>query len=1275
MFRNMFKVISRLRAPFRLKIAAVLVLYFCPALSAQSLYVSNMQVRYKNSGTGTGYCDDIDFRVDGTLTCAAFNTTFSSNAVAGTVKYFTGYSTRTLSTNIYADRTITQNISGTYNGSYIAYVTGFDDWANGTASGTFTAASIGGSATVPAGWSYWDDTVDGNMYYYSNAITIPSTCTVPVIHLNGFDVAGAVNSAGTTISGTVASTAVTSPGLTCSGGPQGACPGPGCQMGKYKWTGSGTKRVDGTMAARTVSGPANYYDFNASFYHNLTGEVWGDSALIQFERQRTTYPGNCLGLCASLVCISTVGSFGINSLTFEIFKYGPGTNELDPSSSPPIKTISLYNIGMCYSENNVPYKIGSYCAAWDASYNLNGQFGKTNGQFGFRAQVTTRETTPQGTSIDIEQTAAYPGQNQIPMQVDVTDIHMVKSSPTPVGSLTKVAAQPYNVQYRLSKDATATISIWDADTSHQSTPGIMPGVRNIVYMQPRSGEGVPDGVLTNGDFWDGRNEDGAMMPPGSYLVRIEAASNDMWGTDLAWPTTISMTLDPLQVTDVAVNPLGTSSTDQATISYMLTETATVYVEIYTPGTSFVTTNVSGAPTVSGTSGTLLRRFVKEVPSRTRTTSVWDGRDETGYPVCDGDYVFAIYAELSSNGTIGSHTWTEVETRSVKTGILPVARGRVLAFISPSSTIIGSSPSAAGLEPFYFRYTPARETTVDLNITTMDGSAVVRHLVSGEVRYANVLNRDIWDGKDNAGNYVSSGTYLAELVTEDPFQCAAVKKSTTTALIPVDMFRAVDLRTAPLLSASSATAYIAFQLSEPMYIELKVYPKDTVINPSVWPPALSTTPVYSVGGMRPGRMTITEPWDGRNTSGIMSDDGRYPFTIVARSSGSHQVMYATDKLYGYVDISRGQIGFTSFDVYPTIPIMYNSSDTINLPPFGVEYSVTRQSSVSVQAVSLDVLPQVFADVVSGIMRDGDTLYKDVWDGRCTDTTACPGYGYVPNGYYNLRVVAQDISSSQLASKATVQQTVEVYPFRIYDLSIMPLTVDNPAVVSYQVSEPMKVVTKIYKPGTNPSGPVDPVNSLIKRIVGIRPARAQISEYWDGTDFTLSKVPDGNYVFKVYGSTVSEAIDTLYGNYDLSNPPPLATGPDGADIIINNIPVTKGGTYDLCGDFSRETYFAPNPYNGTAGWFKIPSLLNGRTDLKIYNLAGDLVYKKDYGLRGTGNDVDGLGRCSVTHTHEACWPKVNSSGRTVAQGVYFAVVRFETSEGTRDVCQVVKKILIP
>ena len=1019
------------------------------------------------------------------------------------------------------------------------------------------------------------------------------------------------------------------------------------------------------------------------------GDVWEYSSRIEFERPRNTYPGSCLALCVQIECVvtSTPSTFGIDSLDFEIFKFGSGSNPLDPSSTPPIKTISLYNIGTCSCTTGSCGSIAipitnsnggkNFCASWDASYNLNGIFGKTNGQYGYRAKVTTRQTTSQGTSIDIEQTAAFPGQNQIPIQVDVTNIHLVRSSPTPVGNLTKVAAEPYNILYRLSKDATATISIYDTDNSHRGSCTSMPLVRNVISSQPRVGEGTPDGVLTNGDFWDGRNSSGTIVPAGSYLAQIDAGSNDAWGTDLAWPATIQMTLDPLQVTDVAVKPLGTSATDMANISCMLTEAATLYIDIYPPGTTF--DSASGGTNVSppGTpSQTVLRRYMTEAAARTAYTITWDGRDSSGYPVCDGDYVYAIYAEMPSAGTIGSFHWSSIKTRRTMTGTVPVVRGPVLAFVIPSSTVIGSSPTAAGLDPFYFRYTPARDTDLTMNILGMDGVSVMRHLVANEVRFANVANKELWDGKNDDGTYASSGTYLAALVTDDTFQCAAVRRSTVTVLVPLDMWRAVDLRTAPLLSASSATAYVAFQLSQPMYIDFNIYPPNTLIIPGNWPPVsaapispASAIPVYSVHGMRPGRMTITEPWDGRNTSGIMADDGRYPFTMVARSSGTTQVMYATDKVYGYVDISRGQIGFNSFDVYPTIPTMYNSSDTVKLPPYGVEYSVTRQSSVTVQVVTLDQpQPKLMANVITGEIRDGDMLYKDFWDGKCTNTTNCPGTGYVPEGSYNVRVMAQDLSSA-LASPSTVQQTIDVYPFRIYDLSITPLTTDNPAVVSYQVSEPMKMVTKIYKPGTTYTGPQDVASTQVKRIIGIRPARTQISEYWDGTDFTLSKVPDGNYVFSVYGSTATTGISSLDGSVSANTP--LAD-----DLITSNLPVTKGGTTDLCGDFSRGTYFAPNPYTGNAGWFKIPAVIDGITTLRIYNLAGDLVYNKNYGLRGIGNDVDGLGKCTTSsHTNEACWPRTNQAGRTVAPGVYFAVLRFEATEGTREVCQTVKKILIP
>jgi flagellar hook assembly protein FlgD len=1019
-----------------------------------------------------------------------------------------------------------------------------------------------------------------------------------------------------------------------------------------------------------------------SFVNSITGNVWNDSALIEFERPRpTAYPGSCLSLCAKLVCVSTAGYFGVDELTFEIFKFGSGANPLDPASTPPIKTISMYNIGTCQSDNNVEYNIGGvgyyYCTAWDGSYNINGIFGKTNGQYGFRAKVRTNQVSPTAGNISIEQTAAYPGQNQIPIQVNVTNIHSVRSSPTVVGRITGVAAQPYNVHYRLSKDAIVNMNVYDVTTN---PGGSMDLVRTVLVNTPRVGEGTPDGTLTNGDFWDGRDNDGNLVAGGNYILRIEAQTYDHWaGVDLAWPATVQISLDPLQITDVAVKPLGASATDMAVISYLLTEAATVYVDIYTPGTNVAVNDDNGDPTYSG--GTRLRRFKEQKDRRLTTSTLWDGRDDNGRPVCDGNYVYSIYAEVPSSSDFAP--LGKVRTRRTMVGVIPIARGNVVALVNPSSTVIGSSPSVAGLDPFYFRYTPSRDTFVKFSIKEMNGTQTVRTVINNEMRFANFQNREIWDGKNDAGRYVLSGSYLGELVTTDPYQCAALKTSTVTVQFPVNMFRTVDMKTTPLMGGTSDMARIQFEFSQPMYMTLNVYAPGAVVDPNPWPPTVTNGVLkYTVEGIRPGRFRITEYWDGRDTNGRMVEDGRYPFTLVAYSSAATQQLFSTDQTYGYVDVSRGKIIFTSFDVIPTIPQMYNSSDTVKLPPYEIAYSLTRQSLVAVQILDANgggLHGQTVAHVLteSRGVRDGDMIYQEFWDGRYSNLD---GNGYivsgdfVPSGSYDVRVTAKDIDIDPLLnSMATVQMTIDVDPLRIYDVSIIPLTLDNPAVLSYQVSEPMKVVTKIYKPGTAvPPGDQDPPVGLVKRIIGVRPSRTQISEYWDGTDLTLSKVGDGNYSFKIYGSTVTDAISTIDGSI-------TSTGYLAPDVISANIPVTRGGTSDLCGDFANESFFAPNPYTGTKGWFKIPIIMNGWVSLRVYNIAGDLVYKRNYGdvnnPREGGANIDGAGRCVTTQTHEACWPKVNTYGRTVAPGVYFAVMRYEATDGTRDVCQVVKKLLLP
>lgn len=464
-------------------------------------------------------------------------------------------------------------------------------------------------------------------------------------------------------------------------------------------------------------------------------------------------------------------AFPLQNITFDIVKYYNGKNIKDAEGTPAIRSIDLYpntadksakcgsyrcpggpndgytctapkyelRDGLCYAvggglvsssyctigdnDANCPNKNCqfiifnndgqasdkeiTFCAAWDGSYDIAGEFGKSNGDFAFRATVAT-DFPGDNVAVDkieFNSTIAYPGENQIPIQVDVTNVHTVRSTPTVVGDITAVPAQPYTFAYRLSKDADVRIAIFDAssDDSAQygteaSTLTVTTKVRTLVDWQPRVGEGIKgvesDKQIVESDSWDGRSDSGMLLPAGNYIAAIQAKTKDEWpGTDFSRAVTRQVSLDPLKLTDIAVTGLNKKSTAYASISYVPTEASKVYWNIYTPGTTFAGTNsgtntintnssqpTGTAPALVANTGTLVYSSAEDRTSRMNFTSKWDGlcgveggcertyakgekmsdgstcttatcieQFAYGAPMPDGNYVYVLWAEIPYNG--------------------------------------------------------------------------------------------------------------------------------------------------------------------------------------------------------------------------------------------------------------------------------------------------------------------------------------------------------------------------------------------------------------------------------------------------------------------------------------------------------------------------------------------------------------------------------------------------------------------------------------------------
>ncbi|MCQ2410482.1 MAG: hypothetical protein MJ053_02985 [Elusimicrobiaceae bacterium] len=1066
---------------------------------------------------------------------------------------------------------------------------------------------------------------------------------------------------------------------------------------------------------------------------------------------------------------------GIGGSTY----YQPSTGNPDLCGKYGEKCLIFNNDGT-QTNQSIPF-----CAAWDGSYDISGEFGKTNGNYAFRATVSTDVPGDNiiTDKIQFESTIAYPGMNQIPIQVDITNIHTVRSTPSLVGNITAVSAQPYTYAYRLSKDADVRIGIFVASTDDVTTsyaPSLtltcpsgefidftsysnydnwysgdccangsdnrcwttggnsiygldasgnactvtydvntgtythspadcwpvgqngawgsfdvdgagtikrgcctnaasnvgVPApsssniteadiVRTLVDWQPRLGEGMKgkdsDVQITEFDSWDGRNDDGMLMPAGNYVVTLQAKTQDEWpGIDFSRAVTRQLSLDPLKLTDVVATGLTKQSTAYATITYTPTESSKVYWYIYTPGTSFYNdpstgTTSSGvltdssAPTgtepfilsdaANGATGNPVYVLTEDRLGRANFTSKWDGlcgmdgtvpfhllqnqvypveavdaagasltgtctssngctyympkcvrtyaqnekmsdggfcgdtnhpyavgnvcREtfEFGAPLPDGNYVYALWAEIPYNGCYynkaSNHTsapifvantacdvkqyggntqsFTGVKTLKYNVGQVAIERGVVDITIQPVSySVVGSSPTAYGLDPFIFKYSIARDSNVVAKITNTAGIDV-KYLTpeAGITQVAQQMNTITWDGRNDAGRMVTPGTYMFVVETKDAMFPAVTNRA--AAVFPVDMYRVVDMSTTDVYGDSNAKATLSYTLSKPMNVQVNIYNKDVVI-----PDYNTTTGDYN-------DITITSTATGTGYSDVLPAIG-YSLTLSDGSTfGPTAVVEGTNTTYSttYRDTVVARYN-------PT----YNGTSSICNPanPMSCHYiiEVTREYFTT-SATSTAAWPPRLCDLV-------------------TDAAAFTG-GHVDPAKNPKCIYVRDTTFTNYPADAA-QAASGVVDVRLQPIKTFERNALKPG-DGLQITEEWDALY-FYNPSNCPAGSTNIRNCSYEMLpdgqypyyVAARSNEAFSRYYYD------SAVDTSLTGYTINGQPFTSASDVQYQEYLYTTEKP-----------VNKINVTRGSVYFLDGSIAVYPN-APQLFNVSSGPVFIP-----------------------------------------------------------------------------------------
>ena len=393
---------------------------------------------------------------------------------------------------------------------------------------------------------------------------------------------------------------------------------------------------------------------------------------------------------------------------------------------------------------------------------------------------------------------------------------------------TAAATAEYEVFSPTGDSERNTVKIHQDTSEEQSWTGAFQDekgkdVRTIVW------RGTADPVVQ----WDGRTDNGALLPDGSYTY-VLSATDRAGNTGTSKPITLRIDTQkkPVRVsTDLAYfSPFGGGTKTKIKIIPSLA----------------VTTGIENfLVRIKNAKGDVVRTF--KGSNRPPEEISWAGIDDAGNRVPDGQYG----AELEVGYSNGTH---------------PTAQSNPF-FVDNHFPQIDVSADTTLFSP---------DGTSRLQSITIKQSSSAEGLWEGEVR--NAKNEHVrgwfwkgkavdfaWDGKDDNGNIAPDGTYTY-----------TVKSTTPAGNVTVKELKGIqiDTRPTPIFLTSSATGFSPTPNGVPNSISFTPIVqladgirswKVSILNPA-------GTSVRDFAGAPPVPQTVL--WDGKDSAGALAPDGSY-----------------------------------------------------------------------------------------------------------------------------------------------------------------------------------------------------------------------------------------------------------------------------------------------------------------------------------------------------------------------------------------------------------------